>query len=150
MSTITHIVSYLKCGKACSNASLSAEHLKYSDRRLFSLLSICFTSMLVHAHLPDEFMKTIIVPLIKDKTGDITNVGNYRPIALTTVFSKVFEHCLLTKCTDKLTTHDNQFGFKSGHSTVACLFALKQTIQYYRSHSSPVFVCCLDASKAVR
>ena len=30
----------------------------------------------------------IIVPLVKNKTGDISDVNNYRPIALVTVTSK--------------------------------------------------------------
>ena len=29
-----------------------------------------------------------------------------------------------------------------------CIFTLKQVLEYYRNHSSPAFVCFLDASKA--
>ena len=106
---------------------------------------MCFSTMLVHGHIPEQLTKTVI---IKNKAGDINSKGNYRLIALTTVVSKVLEHILLVKCGDKLDTYDNQFGFKARHSTDTCLFALKQVIQYYRRHSSPVFVCYLYASKA--
>ena len=40
-------------------------------------------------------MKTVIVPIIKNKTGDTSNKNNYRPIALVTATSKLFEICLL-------------------------------------------------------
>jgi hypothetical protein len=93
-------------------------------------------------------MKTLIVPVVKDKHGDVTDKDNYRPIALTTIVSKVFESLLFQVMEDKLFTSDNQFGFKTGHSTDMCIFAFKQIIEYYTSFSSPVYVCYMDASKA--
>ena len=36
-------------------------------------------------------MKTTIVPIIKNKTGDTSHKNNYRPIALVTAYSKIFE-----------------------------------------------------------
>ena len=93
-------------------------------------------------------MKTIIIPLIKNKSGDTSNVNKYRPIALVTVASKIFEIILLEMLTPYLNTTDNQFGFKKGHSTDHCIFALKNVIQYYKSNNSPVYSCFLDVSKA--
>jgi retron-type reverse transcriptase len=92
-------------------------------------------------------METVIVPLVKNKTGDITDVNNYRPIALVTVASKIFEIVLLDLLEPFLSTCDNQFGFKKGHSTDHCIFVLKNAIDYYRSYNSPVYTCFLDASK---
>lgn len=93
-------------------------------------------------------METVLIPIVKDKKGIITDGDNYRPIAITCVTSKVVELILLDKFMDKLYTTDNQFGFKFGLSTELCIFSLKQTIEYYRSMSSPVYICYLDASKA--
>ena len=41
--------------------------------------------------LPSTMTDTILVPIIKDKTGNASSKANYRPIALTSVLSKVFE-----------------------------------------------------------
>jgi hypothetical protein len=82
------------------------------------------------------------------KTGDVTDQGNYRPIALASVISKVLEHVLLSRANSFIVTTDYQFGFKSGLSTDMCLFAFKEVINFYISQGSPVFVCFLDASKA--
>ena len=40
-------------------------------------------------------MKTVIVSLVKNKTGDTSDVNNYRPIALVTIASKIFENIML-------------------------------------------------------
>ena len=45
-------------------------------------------------------------------------------------------------------TNDYQFGFKSGHSTDLCIYALSEFIEYFKSRSTSVYVAFLDASKA--
>ena len=57
-------------------------------------------------------MKTAIVPIIKSKTGNSSDKNNYRPTALVTACSKIFELCLLEIIELYLDTHNNQFGFK--------------------------------------
>jgi hypothetical protein len=129
---VQNAIDKLKSGKACGNDGLSAEHFIHSDRRITILLSIFYNRVISHGHLPDDFMKTIIIPLIKNKFGA----------------SKILEIILLEVLTPYLNTTDNQFGFKKGHSTDHCIFALKNVIQYYKGNNSPVYSCFLDASKA--
>ena len=62
---VKHAIDKLKCGKACGNDGLSAEHFIHSDRRITILLSIFYNRVISHGHLPDNFMKTIIIQLIK-------------------------------------------------------------------------------------
>ena len=62
-------------------------------------------------------MVTIMAPIIKNKSGDLSGNNNYRPIALATVASKLFESLILSRATPFLTTCSNQFGFKKQHST---------------------------------
>ena len=71
-----------------------------------------------------------------------------RPIALSSITSKVFEHIILLRLEEYLWTTDNQFGFKSGHSTDLCIYALSELIEYFKSRSTSVYVAFLDASKA--
>ena len=44
--------------------------------------------------MPDAFMKTSIIPILKNKNGDTSAKNNYRPIAIVTAMSKIFELCL--------------------------------------------------------
>ena len=86
--------------------------------------------------------------IVKNKCGNISESNKYRPIALATIISKLFESVLLVKCEDYLSTCSNQFGFKKGHSTDLCIYALKEYIENYKNRNTSVFVTMLDASKA--
>ena len=92
--------------------------------------------------------ETTIVPIVKNKSGNLSDSSNYRPIALATIISKMFESVLLLKCAEYLSTSDNQFGFKSCHSTDLCIYTLKEFIDYYKTRGTTVYVTFLDASKA--
>ena len=92
------------------------------------MLTLCFNACLKHGFLPDSMIHTILVPIIKDKTGDVTSKNNYRPIALASVISKIFEVVLLNRCEHLLYTTDNQFGFKSHHSTDLCTRVVPEVI----------------------
>ena len=93
------IVNALKSvnkGKACGVDDLAAEHFIYADERIHVILSILFNCFISHGYLLSEFMKTAIVPIIKNKTGDTSDKNNYRHIALVTACSKIFELCILS------------------------------------------------------
>ena len=138
----------IKCGKSCGVDGISAEHFVFAHSRIHVLLSLLFSAFITHGHLPDMFMKTAIVPIIKNKTGNTSDKNNYRPIALVTAASKIFELCLSVILEDYLITHDQQFGFKRKHSTDLCIFTVKSVTKYYTKENSPVYTCFLDASKA--
>ena len=48
-----------------------------------------------------------------------------------------------------ISTSNNQFDFKSCHSTDLCIYTLKKFIDYYKTRGTTVYVTFLDASKAV-
>ena len=81
-------------------------------------------------------------------SGDLTDKNNYRPIALSSIASKVFENIIILRLEEYLWTNDHQFGFKSGHSTDFCIYALSEFIEYFKSRSTSVYVAFLNASKA--
>ena len=98
--------------------------------------------------MPPDMIRTTIVPIVNNKCGNLSESINYRPIALATIISKVFESVLLLKCEEYLFTSSNQFGYKKGHSTDLCMNALKEFIEHYKKRSTSVFVTMFDASKA--
>jgi len=148
MQQVSAAIKDLKKGKASGQDLLSAEHCMYANDKLCVLLRLCFNSMIKHGHVPHAFSDTIIIPIVKDKKGCLADVNNYRPIALTSVVSKIFEKVMIVHLQEYLFTSDNQFSFKSNHSTDLCVFTLKNIIDFYNSASSPMFICYLDASKA--
>ena len=69
--------------------------------RCVSPMVICF----LHLLKPRLFLYS------ENKSGNLSDSNNYRPIAIATITSKLLESVLLSKCSDYLTTFDNQFGF---------------------------------------
>ena len=141
-------VKKLDNNKSCGADSIYAEHLKYASEKLYPLLSMCLTGFFVHGYLPESLLTVILVPIIKNKAGNINSIDNYRPIALAIVVSKVLENIILVRIEHLLLTNPNQFGFKRGHGTDQCIYALKEIVDLYSSLKSCVYTCFLDASKA--
>jgi hypothetical protein len=92
--------------------------------------------------------KTIVVPIVKNKTGDISNKANYRPISLATIVARVFDGLLSIQLDKYLKLHDAQFGFRAGLSTESAIVCLKQAVEYYTRKKTPIYACFLDLSKA--
>ena len=113
------------------------------------LLAMCFSGLLLHGILPDSILSVLLAPIIKDKTCKASNIDNYRPIALASILSKVLERILLDGLQEYAITSDNQFGFKNKHGTDLCIYALKKLVSRYKRHNSTMFMCFLDASKAL-
>ena len=88
-------IASLCVNKACGMDSLSAEHLLYASPEIHTLLAICFNAFIVHGFLHRSLTDSVIIPIVKDKCKNISDIGNYRPIALSSVLSKVFELILL-------------------------------------------------------
>ena len=117
MSEVNEVVKSLPSRKSSGLDGLNDESLKHADPLLCLLLSICYTCIFKHCYMPQSMVNSVIVPLVKNKSGDLTDKNNYRPIALSSIASKVFEHIIILRLEEYLWTNDNQFGFKSGHST---------------------------------
>jgi hypothetical protein len=59
-----------KCGKAVGSDGISMEAFIYEGTRLFVHISLLFNLFLKFSFLPTAFMKSIVIPLVKYKSGD--------------------------------------------------------------------------------
>lgn len=148
VEVVDNCIRRLKRGKASGPDHLSVEHLVNAHPILVMHLCNLFRIMLVTGLVPDSFGCGIVIPLLKDKTGDINSLDNYRGITLIPVVAKLFEGVLLDICSDFLVTDDLQFGFKANIGCSNAIFALRSTIDYFQNHGSSVFAASLDISKA--
>ncbi|KAL0809028.1 hypothetical protein ABMA28_012670 [Loxostege sticticalis] len=135
-------------GKSPGHDGLSIEHLRYAGVHLPRVLAMFYSLCISHSYLPEELTRTIVVPVIKNKTGDASDISNYRPISLATIVSKLLDSLLDKILADNIELYDNQFGFRPGLSTESAILCLKQTVQYYTNRKTPVLACFLDLSKA--
>ena len=130
-------ISKIKSGKAPGWDHLTSDHLLHLQPEAVACLAVLFSSMMVHTTLPEGFIHSTLVPLIKDKTGMANVVSNYRAIALSTSLSKLLESILIDRIGQFLSTNDAQFGFKSALSTTHATFALKEVIHFLYESGKP-------------
>ena len=128
---IEDIVKELDYNKSPGLDGISSEHIRFAGQQLPVLLSILMSAILVHGYVHQSLLKSVIVPIIKNKNKRISDKDNYRPICISNVFTKVVEKVLYNRMEDYLQTTHNQFGFKQKHGTEMCVFVLKELIRYY-------------------
>ena len=141
-------VQALGANKTYGLDGIVAEHSLYSSERWCTVLAMRLAGLFVRGFLPDSMLAVVLVPIIKDKTGRIDRIDNYRQIALASVVSNVLERILLERISHFLETCPNQFGFKQNLGTDTCIYVLKEMVHKYKSLNGGLFVCFLDASKA--
>ena len=145
---IEKCVRLLKPSKAAGHDGLVSEHIFNSHPSIFVYLKLLFTMMLTHSYVPNAFGLGIVIPIVKNKHGDVSSIDNYRPITLSPVISKLFESLLLELYQPFLKTDNLQFGFKKDVGCSNAIFAVRQVIEYFNERGSNVYVAALDASKA--
>ena len=104
--------------------------------------------MLSHGYNAADLLETTIVSIPKDPRGCMSSSSNYRGISLCNAICKLYDIIFISKYKQLLYTSDNQFAFKSEHSTSLCTSIFTETVSYFVNRNSSVFSCLLDASKA--
>ena len=99
-------------------------------------------------HTPTDLFKSSIISIPKDVKVSLSNIDNYRGIALFNCICKMYDNITLFLHGNYLNTSDMQFDYKKGHSTTMCTFIYKEIINQYINNGSDVYSCLLDASKA--
>ncbi|XP_063545821.1 uncharacterized protein LOC134753808 [Cydia strobilella] len=77
--TANEVKKAIKCitrGKSPGHDGLSVEHLQHAGPHLPRVLAMLYTFCIGHAFLPDDMMRTVVVPIVKNKT-DLNKVLKY-------------------------------------------------------------------------
>jgi len=145
---VENAVKALNTSGSAGSDSVTPEHVSCAHPVVYVMLSLLYNMCIRHSAFPDDILEVILVPLLKDKNGDPSSKSNYRPIALSTVFSKILESILFSRCSDNLRTSDNQFAYKPNHGTDLAISLLKNATLEYTRRNTQVYACFLDMSKA--
>ena len=140
-------IDKLNLHKGDGNCALT-DHLLRAGPDLSVYIAFLFSCMVTHGSAPKDFSVSTIIPIPKKQNINSALSDNFRGIALSSVFCKVFDNLILMKFLDKLCTSALQFGFKSRSSTNICSMVLKETVSYYVNNNSSIYCTFLDASKA--
>ena len=146
---VDNIISQLQRGKAAGLDTLAAEHLQFSHPIVRSILVKLFNAMMWAGTVPLSFGCSYTVPLIKlDVHARNLTTSDFRGISISSVISKIFEHCILQRYKRYLGTSDNQFGFKSGLGCSHAINTVRCIVDRFVKCGSTVNLCALDLSKA--
>jgi len=148
VSDILSELSKQKKGKAVGADGIAMEAFIFGGVRLAVHICFLFRLFIKYGYMPKPCMASVIVPLVKCKSGDLSDINNYRAIALSTTVSKLFESAISRFLVSNEAYDAHQFGFKRGHSTSLCTSLLKRTVDYYTDRGSHVFACFIDFTKA--
>ena len=141
-------VSHLKRFKSDGITSLSSECFINAGDDLMIYIALLFNALTIHGTAPDNFHLSTIVPIPKGHNTNKTDSANFRGIALSSIFGKIFDNIILQRFSPFLMSCDLQFGFKAKCSTNMCTMVLKETLAYYSHNQTPTFCAFLDISKA--
>ena len=147
-SMLTTYVGRLRKGCAAGIDGITAEHLSWSkDTKIFPTLCDMLTLCVRFGLVADSFTKGLLIPLLKKPNIDPAIAKHYRPVVISTTFSKVLEIHLLAMCGEH-EFHDLQFGFVESRGTSMAAAMTNDVIDYCLNNGSPVYVCALDAEGA--
>ncbi|KAI3385219.1 hypothetical protein SNEBB_001120, partial [Seison nebaliae] len=147
-SAVLKAINSLKRNKKDEIHHISSNHLIAAPKELLNCLAHLFTAMLKHGCSDYLFNSAFIKPIPKNKQKSLSDSSNYRAISLNPILSKLLDYVIIDKIDNNMQTSHLQFAYKSDYSTTMCTFMVAETIQYYRSKGSNVYVLLLDATKA--
>ena len=146
---LVKIISSLKNKNSTGFDCLSNRMLKREPHAFARLIVNLINTSIDEGSFPNCLKVAKIIPVYKK--GDKTNLNNYRPIALLPVLSKVFEKVVnsqLNKIIEAKFIDDNQFGFRSGHSTEDAVIKFIDQIEKDLALKRHVVTVYVDVSKA--
>ena len=111
-----------------------------------------FNLIILVEYIPQQFRKSIIVPIFKGGKKDRLERSNYRGITLQSVLCKVYETVLMNRISCLIKAKCNisclQGACSKGLSSLNCAFLLHETIVHNVEKESPVYVTYFDTKTA--
>jgi hypothetical protein len=140
----------LKPDSAPGPDGIPAELLRTARAELARPLHILWRASMDHGSIPPELLLVQICPL--HKGGSRSAVKNYRPVALTSHTTKVFERVvrkvLVSHLEERVHLPDGQHGFREGRSCLTQLLSFWDTLLEEMEQGRGVVVVYTDYEKA--
>lgn len=117
------IIKALKNSNSTGHDGFSHKVIRHCASYICEPLADCINTSFAEGIFPNELKTTIIRPIYKDGPSNLPE--NWRPIANTSTFSKIYEYVFLSRLINFLFQHNllckDQFGFVKGKSTTGAI-----------------------------
>ena len=140
----------MKPNKSTGLDDISARFLKDGVDFLVGPIGHIVNTSIMTESVPDTFKEARVTPLYKK--GSRLDAGNYRPVSILPVLSKVLEKAVNSQLRDFLESgnvlFDFQSGFRGGFSTDTCLTNLTDHIRNETAKGNVTGMVLIDLQKA--
>jgi hypothetical protein len=147
---IENEISYLNNSKSTGPFSIPTPILKLAKNVLSGPLAIIINASFATGIVPKKMKIAKVIPVFKK--GSSTQLTNYRPISLLSVFNKILEKLmhkrLYSYINEKQILYSKQFGFRASYSTSHALISIIDKIQVAIENRDFICGVFIDLSKA--
>ena len=147
---IVKIINDLDGKKSGDIFNISPDLVKLNAQVNSQILTIIFNQSIQEGCFPTAMKTAKILPLHK---GDsVLSVGNYRPISLLPIFSKIFERLIYNRLIEFITANniltELQFGFQRNKSTEQAVASIISALNQDKILGNSSYCIFLDFAKA--
>ena len=144
------IINKLKPKSSSGHDGISSSLLKNINLISVKTITLIINQSLCTGIFPDKLKLAKVVPVFKKENPHMT--GNYRPISLLPVISKVVEKIVFSQLykyfNDNNLLYNSQYGFRKGHSCEYAAMEVTDKIFKYLDNKKLPLAVFLDFSKA--
>jgi len=149
-SEIIAIIKTLKNSTSLGLDKIPSNIIKFGSEIISSPLADIINCTLRTCIFPNSLKAAKVMPIFK--SGDSSQLSNYRPISILNSFSKIFEKIISNRLLNFLNKnqffYSQQFGFRQNHSTSSALIAFNEYITNALDRSETPISVFIDFSKA--
>lgn len=150
ISEMVETINSLKDSNSLGPDDISTKIIKLCAQQIAEPLTHIINQCFKEGTYPSLLKLSKIIPLYKK--GDRKKICNYRPIAILSVFSKIFEKLLSKRIKTFLESGNilspNQHGFREHRSTITSLLSILDFIYKNLDQGHKVIALFIDLSKA--
>lgn len=148
-SEVVEAINKLNKNKARDPHQMVAEHFQFAkNEKVRTYITYIINRIFTEHETPKSLSVSLIIPLVKSYKKSMKDPNNYRGISLMPILAKIIEAIILKKCPILKAPKQSQYGFTNQTSTIHAELMIQETINYYNTQGSPVYMCSLDATKA--
>jgi hypothetical protein len=149
-NSIFKLLNKLGSNKATGLDGIPSRFVKDAAPIISGPISHIVNLSIIQGSVPDSLKLARVTPLYKK--SDKTQVGNYRPVSILSIISKIFERVIYDQLqgylNDRKLLYNFQSGFRKGYSTDTCLMHLSDYLRFNLDKGHMVGMVLLDLQKA--